>query len=145
MSNVALQHRAIEAFNARDIDAYIAFCDPEVEVQSTFAAVGGTAYHGHDGVRSWWRDLEDAWGDKIRIEPEAYYDLGEHTLAFYVLLGRGRQSGAEVAVPGAAVQKWRDGLSVYIKGYAHREDALEDLAVSEDTLEPIDPGTATRR
>jgi hypothetical protein len=141
--NVELQHRMIEIFNARDFDAYIEFCDAQVEVHSTFAAVGGVAYHGHDGVRSWWRDLEDAWGDEIRIEPEAYFDLGEHTLAFYLLHGRGRQSRAEVTVPGAAVQRWRAGLSTYIKGYAHREDALLDLGVSEEALERIDPVTAT--
>jgi ketosteroid isomerase-like protein len=140
MSNVALQHRAIEAFNARDLDAYLALCDPEVEVR---AMVVGTAYRGHDGVRSWWRDLEDAWGGEFRIEPEVYFDLGEHTLAFYELHGRGRQSGAEVAVPGAAVQRWLNGLSVYIKGYAHREDALSDLGISEDALAPIDPRTET--
>ena len=141
--NVELQHRMIEIFNARDLDAYIPLCDAQVEVHSTFAAVGGVAYHGHDGIRSWWRDLEDAWGDEIRIEPEAYFDLGEHTLSFYLLHGRGRQSGAEVTVPGAAVQSWRDGLTTYIKGYAHREDALLDLGVSEEALERIDPVTAT--
>jgi hypothetical protein len=32
-----------------------------------------------------------------------YFDLGEHTLGFYVLHGRGRCSGAEVAVPSAAI------------------------------------------
>jgi hypothetical protein len=37
------------------------------------------------------------------------------------------------------VCKWRDGLIVYFKGYTHREDALTDLGVSEDALEPIAP------
>jgi hypothetical protein len=35
--------------------------------------------------------------------------------------------------------RFRDGLIVYLKGYAHREDALRDLGVSEGALEPIDP------
>jgi hypothetical protein len=34
---------------------------------------------------------------------------------------------------------WREGLMVYFKGYAHREDALRDLGVSEEALEPIAP------
>ena len=42
-------------------------------------------------------------------------------------------------MPAAAVQRWRDGLTVYIKAYAHREDALKDLDISEDALEPIAP------
>jgi hypothetical protein len=114
-------------------------CDQQVEFHSLFAAVGDTVHHGHDGIRTWHRDLEDAWGEAIRIESEAYFDVGEHTVAFNVLHGRGRQSGAEVAMPYAQVVQWHDGLMVHFKAYAHREDALGDLGVSEDELEPIAP------
>jgi ketosteroid isomerase-like protein len=58
---------------------------------------------------------------------------------FGVLHGRGRQSGADVEMPYAAVARWRDGLIVHQKAYVHREDALRDLGVSEDALEPIAP------
>src|SRR5205823_3000200 len=74
---------------------------------------------GHDGMRSWHRDFEDVWGDEIRLEPEVLFDLGEHTLALYVLHGRGRGSGVEVAMPSALVARWRDGLMVHAKAYAH--------------------------
>src|SRR2546423_13880931 len=77
--NVKLHHRAIEAFNTRDVETFIAVCNAQIEFHSAFGAVGGGIYHGHDGVRSWHRDFEDAWGTQIRIEPEAYFDLGEHT------------------------------------------------------------------
>jgi hypothetical protein len=141
VQNVELHRRAIEAFNARDIEALVArFFDPSIELHSAFAAIGGAIYHGHDGLRKWHRDLEDAWGDEIRIAPEAYFDLGEHTLVSYVFRGRGRQSGAEVAMPATQVCRWRDGLCVSLKVYASREEALRDLGVSEeDTMEPIAP------
>jgi hypothetical protein len=58
---------------------------------------------------------------------------------FYVLHGRGRKSGAEVAMQGAQLFRWHDDLGVYGKTYAHREDALGDLGLSEDALEPIAP------
>ena len=137
--NVELLRRAGEAFNARDIEAFIALCDPSIEWNSHMTVPGGAVYHGHDGLRQYIRDMEDAWGDELRAEPEAYFDLGEHTLVFYVLKWRGRQSGAEVAMPFAQVAKWRDGLCVYWKAYVHREDALRDLGVSENALEPIAP------
>jgi ketosteroid isomerase-like protein len=137
--NVELARRYAEAFNARDIDAMIAFFDPDIEYHSTFAAVGGAVYHGHAELHSFQSDLQDAWGDEIRMEPEAYFDLGDQTLAFYVTHGRGKHSGAEVTMLGAAVVRWRDGLMVYFKGYAQREDALRDLGVSEAELEPIAP------
>ena len=137
--NVELTRRAIEAYNARDAEAFIAICDPNIELHSVFAAVGGAVYQGHDGMRKFFRDFEEVWGDEIRIEPEAYFDLGDHTLVFDVAHGRGKQSGAEVAMPSSIVARWRDGLAVYVKGYAHREDALKDLGVSEEAVEPIAP------
>jgi hypothetical protein len=54
----------------------------------------------------------------------------------YVL---GRQSGVELAQPAAIAARWRDGLMVHVKSYAHKEDALSDLGVSEAALVPIDP------
>jgi hypothetical protein len=138
-TNIELQRRYAEAYNSRDIEALIALCDSSIESHSTFAAVGGAIYHGHDGMRGYQRDVEDAWGDQIRIEPEVYFDVGEHTLSFLVFHGRGRHSGAEVATPMALVTRWRNDLLVYLRGYVHTEDALRELGVTEDELEPIAP------
>jgi ketosteroid isomerase-like protein len=137
--NVECLRRVIEAYNAREVEAFIAYFDASIELHSAFSAVGGAVYHGHDGLRTFFQDFEDAWGGEVRAQPEAYFDLGEQALALYVLHGRGRHSGAEVAMPNAFVARWRDGLIVYLKAYAHREDALRDLGVSEDSLEPIEP------
>jgi ketosteroid isomerase-like protein len=136
--NVELHRRLVAAFNARDVQALIALCDPSIELH-TMMGVGDAVYHGHDGLRRWHQDLEEAWGDKLRIDPEAYFDLGERTLAFNLLQGRGRHSGADVDMAYAQMAMWRDGLMVYFRAYAHREDVLTDLGVSEDALEPIAP------
>jgi ketosteroid isomerase-like protein len=134
-ANVELHRRLFAAFNARDLEAFMAFCDPEIEFHSTFANVGGGVYHGREGLRSWHRDFEETWGE-IRLDPEAYFDFGERTLAFYVASGRGRQSRVEVAQSAAHVAEWRAGLCVSAKAYVHREDALTVLGVSEAALEP---------
>ena len=42
-------------------------------------------------------------------------------------------------MPAAHLHRWRHGLIAYFKGYADREDALNDLGVLEDELEPIEP------
>ncbi len=137
--NVELHRRASAAYNTHDVEAFIAYFDPSIELHSAFAALAGGVYRGHDGMREYFRDLGEAWGDEIGSEIEAYFDLGEVTLVFYVLHGRGKQSGAEVAMPLAQVVRWRDGLAVYFKVYAHREDALSDLGISGDALERIEP------
>jgi ketosteroid isomerase-like protein len=135
--NVQLHRRFLEAFNAGDLEAMIACSDPDIEFHSVIAAVGGGVYHRHEGLRRYYQDLEDVWGEETRVEPEAYFDLGESVLVFHLMHGRGRHSGLEIALAAAQVAKWRGGLLVYFKGYVRREDALSDLGVSVDELEPI--------
>ena len=77
--NIELLGRFLDAYNAHDIEALIAYCDPSIEFHSAFSAVGGADYDGHDGLRA------------------------------------------------------------PLKGYAHREDGLRDLGVSENELTPITP------
>jgi ketosteroid isomerase-like protein len=138
--NVELTRRFIDVWSSRDIEAIIACCDPGIEWNSTFAAVGGAVYHGHDELRSYQRDMEDAWGDDIRLESEAYFDLGEQTLSYLMVRARGQHSRVQVEMPIAAVFRWRDDLLAYFKGYTDREEALRELGVSEDELvEPIEP------
>jgi ketosteroid isomerase-like protein len=100
---------------------------------------GPAVYHGHEGVRRWHTDIADAFGGEIRLEPEAFFDVGEHTISFHVLHGRGQQSGADVATPAAYLCRWRGGRIVYFKGYLDREDAFRDLGVSGEARLPIAP------
>ena len=137
--NVERARRAAAALNALDVDSFVALADPSVEGAPSVTGAFGTVYHGHDGIRTYFRDLEDAWQDGLRIEPEAFFDLGEHTLAFYLLHGRGGQSGAPVAMRIAVVTRWRNGLMVCFKGYTDRAEALGNLGVTEDELERVDP------
>ncbi len=130
---------AVEAFNARDLDAMLAVADPDVEWHSTFAVIGGAVYHGHDGIRKWHRDMDDAWAHDIHFEIESYFDLEEDQLVFGVLQARGGQSGAQVALPIAQVCRTRSGLVAYCKTYTDRDEALRDLGTSVDALEPIKP------
>jgi ketosteroid isomerase-like protein len=137
--NVELHRRFVEAFSARDVEGLVALCDQQVEFHPLFAAIGDTVYRGRELLRRWYRDLQDMWGEEMRIEAQAYFDLGERTLAFNVLHGRGRQSGVKVAMRYAQVMRWRDGLIVDFKAYTDREDALHELGLSENELEPISP------
>jgi hypothetical protein len=44
-----------------------------------------------------------------------------------------------VVGPYVRAAKWRGGLCIYWKAFTSRYDALRDLGVSEDALEPIAP------
>ena len=63
--NVEAARRAIEAWNADDLDAFLAELDANVEWNPAIEpGLEGeaTIYHGHDGARKIWRqDRGDAW------------------------------------------------------------------------------------
>ncbi len=52
--NVERYRQGIDAFNRRDLDAFLPLVDPWVIWVSRVLAVEGGAYEGHDGVREWW-------------------------------------------------------------------------------------------
>ena len=114
-----------------DDDALVALSDPQIEVHSVFATVGGAVYHGHDGVRRWQQDLEESWSGEFRVESQAFFDLGDQTLVSALIHGVGGLSGAHVAMPAFGVATWRDGLCISHKAYPNKQDALRDLGVSE--------------
>jgi hypothetical protein len=138
-ANVELTRHFIAAFNARHVDGLIAYCDPSVELHSSVEVVGGGIYRDHDGIRRWHRDLKDVWREEIRVESEAFFDLGENLLSFYALHWRVRSAAWRSPCPNASVASWRDGLLVYFKGYTDRQQAMRDLGVTEAELEPIVP------
>jgi hypothetical protein len=134
--NVERHRRAVAAFNARDVDGFIALCDPEIELQS---AVTGSVYRGHDGVRKWQTDLAEAFGDEVWVEPSAYFALGEYTITLHVLHGRGQHSGAVVAETFAHRHRWRDEVTVHFKAYADHQAAFDDFGVPKDVWQHFDP------
>lgn len=52
-----------EAFNARDLDGMIGGTAPAVRLYPLPLAGLQSSYHGHDGLRSWFQDLNDAGHD----------------------------------------------------------------------------------
>ncbi len=97
--NVEIVRKVYDAVARRDFAAVTALYDQDVEWDFSAspgrAAMGGTVYHGHEGLRRWWREWREAWEDY----EDAYEDLidaGEHVISVTVSRGRGRTSGADI-------------------------------------------------
>ena len=114
--NLELYRQSVDAFNRRDLEAFLALMDVDVEAVSRLVAIEGGyrghdgirrwwgnlleaipdfTYHGHEGLRRWWREWREAWEDY----EDAYEDLidaGEHVISVTVSRGRGRTSGADI-------------------------------------------------
>src|SRR5919199_2941491 len=85
--------RMYDAFNARDLERYLALSDEAIEVETRFASSGGALFKGRDRIERWWSDLADAW-EQIEVHPESAYDVAEDTTyVLAVLRGKGRHSG----------------------------------------------------
>ena len=86
--NVELAHRAAEAFNRRDLDAFLALMDDDVEIASRIVVIEG-GLRGHDGVRRWWQNWLDTWPD-YKVDVVEVRDAGDVTLAALRALGMER-------------------------------------------------------
>ena len=129
--NVQLFYKAADAFNRRDIDAFLALADPDVELHSRIAEMeSGGAYRGHDGLRSWWESLLDVSPD-FSAEVEEVRDLGKTTLARVRNRGRGSGSNAPMDQTSWQVVEWRHGKTIWLGFFLSEAEALEAAGLRE--------------
>jgi hypothetical protein len=132
--NVELQYRAIDAFNRRDLGAYLALQDPEVEFTPYEVWVqGGEPYRGHAGVRSWWEESFAVFPD-LRAEVYEVRDFGDKTFTRGSLRGQGAGSGASIERPMWLANKWRDKKTVWWCSFEREAEALEAVGLSEQDV-----------
>jgi ketosteroid isomerase-like protein len=127
--NVERVHRGFDAFNRRDLDAFLALCDPEIEIVTRFAVERGGSYRGHEGVRAWWDDLLRVFPD-FNIELVEVRDLGDVTVGSGRIRGRGVGSEVPFEERVWAAGKWRDGKLVWWQNCGSEAEALETAGLS---------------
>ena len=131
--NVEIVRRVYEAAARRDPATVLALYDPEVELDpSRLQTVGlfDRVYHGHDGLRSFFREWHEAW-EGIEYDYDELIDAGERVISVVTRHGRGRASGAEVEWPLALVWTIRKGKVIRVVWFPTRADALEAAGVRE--------------
>lgn len=110
-NNVERYRALAEAFSRRDLDAFLAHFDPEVEFEPRSAALEGGALHGHDGLRTWWDTMFGLFSE-YRVEIDEAVDLGNVTFARVRVRGEGMGSGAPLEDTQWHVVEWSSGLVV---------------------------------
>ncbi len=66
--NVQLFHKALEGYNRRDIEAMLEIWHPDAEWYPFTAQVeGDDAYHGHEGLRQWWANVDATFEGLRRV------------------------------------------------------------------------------
>jgi hypothetical protein len=129
--NVELLRQAIDAFNRRDLDAFLALMDPGVEFTPYERAVEGLGpYHGHQAVRAWWGESFEALPD-LSAELYEVREVGDVTFSHGRLRGTGAGSGASFERTLWMLNEWREGKQVWWHAFGSEADALEAAGLQE--------------
>jgi ketosteroid isomerase-like protein len=114
-----------------DPESFFAVCDPEIEWDVSRLMPEPRVYHGHDGVREFWRSWVGTWRDFDFELEEAIDAGGDQVVARVRQVGRGRGSGVDVELRFGQIWTVRDGRIVRFRTFPSFEEALEALGLSE--------------
>ena len=129
--NVEVGSRMIDAFNRRDVGAFV---EPTTADFEWFPALGmaveGSSFRGPEGVESYFEALHATW-DEVRLVAEEVRDLGESVLWLGRIEGRGRGSGVSVDAPMGAVFDLRGGNVWRARSYLDHGEGLRAAGLTE--------------
>jgi ketosteroid isomerase-like protein len=133
--NVEIVREIYEASARGDSAAVFALYDPAVEWDASRAPMprligGGRVLHGHDGLRTFFRERNAIWGE-IEDVPKELIDAGGQVVSADTERGRGRSSGVEVEMTQYAVWTIRNEKVVRVVWFPTRREALEAAGLSE--------------
>ena len=114
-----------EAFNAKDVDAYLALSDPDVVYDQPRELPGAGTYRGHEGIREYFAHLEHAWESTVAEIEELIEGDGGVVVSVGHTRYRGRASGVDVEKPFAIVWTVTNERVTRGEFYFDRAEALE--------------------
>jgi ketosteroid isomerase-like protein len=126
--NVELVKQAIEAFNATEVEGFVALATDDFEWSPSMVAIEGQVFRGSAGIRAYCASLDDVWSE-FRILPDSFRDSGDTVLMLGGLRGRGRNSGVTVDESLGMVFDVRDGKIARIRGFLDHAEALRAAAL----------------
>ena len=127
--NVEIVKAAYDAFNREDLDAVFKDAAPGCETDFSRALGPWRGVFGLDQIRRVVGEFRETW-ESARVEPHEFIEAGDLVVVpgTQHLKGRG---GIEVVVRGTFVWTIRNGAVERVTMYQERQDALEDLGLSE--------------
>jgi ketosteroid isomerase-like protein len=127
--NVEIVKANIDAYNREDWDAFFKDMAPGFELDFSRAVGPWRGVFGLDQIRRVMGEYLETW-ESARVEPHEFIEAGDLVVVpgTQHLKGRG---GIEVVVRATLVWTIRNGAIERVTMYQERQDALEDLGLSE--------------
>jgi ketosteroid isomerase-like protein len=128
--NVEIVRRLYDCFARRDNETPFQYFSEEIVWDARGIPVFDLdkVFHGHDGVREFWRTWLAAW-EEINFEVKEMHEMDDQVVAFVQQRQRGRDTGIWSDMPPYA-QAWtvREGKIVRLK-YFGAEDARREFGL----------------
>jgi ketosteroid isomerase-like protein len=115
-ANVELVRRWFDGLARGELSPEI--CDAEILIRNWDEAPIRGPYHGHEGMRRWWADFDEAFEDVHMELKEAIAVDDERVVTAQHVVGRFRLTGIDVDGPFGSIVTVRDGKIVSAIGYA---------------------------
>ena len=129
-ANVEVVRRNAEAWNRRDLAAWMASLHPDVEIDwSRSRAPFKGVYRGHDGIETFWAEFWTTFED-VQIEWHSVTEAGSEVVISNTAHIRGRE-GIEVTAKSALVNTVENGQITRLRLFQERAEALEAVGLSE--------------
>jgi ketosteroid isomerase-like protein len=86
-----------DSYNDRDPDAWVAIWNADCEWHPFLTAreEGDPGYHGHNGMRAWFEDVDEMF-EEMHVELGQFREIGDRLLVLGRMAARRRGSGDEV-------------------------------------------------
>jgi ketosteroid isomerase-like protein len=127
--NVQVIRRLFDAFTRRDVDATLELMAPEIVFFAPTATLAheGTSYRGHEGIRSYFADIDRLWED-LQVMPDEYRAEGDKVLVLGQIHARGAV-GYLADSPAGWLWELADGKVTHGHVYTKLEDAFRDAGI----------------
>ena len=103
--NAEITERANDAFNRRDVDAFMECVTSDIEFTAAMSgAVAGGSLRGREGIEALFADIRDTW-EEHRLVIEVIRDLGDR------VLGSGDLKDGEKPAGFPSMCRWRSSAT----------------------------------
>jgi ketosteroid isomerase-like protein len=130
--NVEIVRGLYDAYRRGDADTARAAIDPNVEWDSRHH-VDGRVYHGHDGVREFFRNWLGLW-ESTDSRPEKFLDAGDRVVVLTVETTKA--GGLEITERHAEIYTLRGRKVVHWCAFVNPADAVSAVGLPEETAVP---------
>ena len=124
--NGAAVIRAIDAYNAGDVEGLLTIADPAIEWEVAPEHPAATTHRGFDAVREYHEDWRNMLRD-LTIDLRSVAESGDSVVTVCRLHGTGGESGTDVEVEVAFLTTFRESKAIRVEEFLNADEALRAM------------------